>query len=258
MEPFSGGISGPSHPHGLHFDVRARLQTLLDEKEQELQSAGSLGQRILAQKMGLEERINQISELESGRTGLKDDEIESKMRAKLNDLADIMHTWQHENQQLWSGFGAKTPVDPFGAGASAVSEVPISTAPALDGPSAAQPSSRVKNARRANDVEFAFEIGSSLLTEVRRLQGLLAEREKVIQDFKEERDYFERTIKGLKTALCQQNAASAQTPGPLQVEAECLGHPSSTNYRVQASVSDEVNPTDPLSVPSFPWSTNKR
>lgn len=110
MEPFSDGTNGTSHPHGLLYDVRARLQTLLDQKEQELQSAGSLGQRILAQQMELEERINQISELESGRTGLKDDEIESEMRAKLNDLADTMHSWQHENQQLWSGYGPKVSI----------------------------------------------------------------------------------------------------------------------------------------------------
>jgi len=113
MEPFSGGTSGPSHPHGLLSDVRARLQTLLDQKEQELQSAGSLGQRILAQQMELEERINQISELALGRTGLKDDEIKLETRAKLNDLADRMHSWQHENQQLWSRFGAKVSMRYF-------------------------------------------------------------------------------------------------------------------------------------------------
>jgi hypothetical protein len=113
MEPFSDGTNGTSYPHGLLYDMRARLQTLLDQKEQELQSAGSLGQRILAQQMELEERINQISELESGRTGLKDDEIESEMRAKLNDLANTMHSWQHENQQLWSGFGPKVSIRGF-------------------------------------------------------------------------------------------------------------------------------------------------
>ena len=54
--------------------------------------------------------------------------------------------------------------------------------------------------------EFAFEIGSSLLTEVRALQALLAERNKAIQDFTEERDDLKRTIEGLKTALRQQEA----------------------------------------------------
>ena len=104
MEPLSDGTNGTSPPQGLIYDVRARLQT---QKEQELQSAGSLGQRILAQQMELEERINQISGLESGRTGLKDDEIESEMRAKQNDLADRMHAWHLENQQFWRVFGPK-------------------------------------------------------------------------------------------------------------------------------------------------------
>jgi hypothetical protein len=113
MEPCSDGTDGPSDPRDLLYDVRARLQTLLDQKEQELQSAGSLGQRILVQQMELEERINQISELESSRTGLKDDEIESEMRAKLSDLADTMHSWQHENQQHRSGFGPKVSIRDF-------------------------------------------------------------------------------------------------------------------------------------------------
>ena len=62
----------------------------------------------------------------------------------------------------------------------------------------------------SHTTEFAFEIGSSLLTEVRRLQALLAERDKAIQDFKEERDDHERTIEGLKTALRQQEANAGQ------------------------------------------------
>ena len=107
MEPISDRTNGISHPHRLLYDVRARLQTLLDQKEQELHSAGSLGQRILAQQMELMERKNQILELELGRTGLKDDEIESEMRAKLNNLAETVHSWNHENQQLWSGFELK-------------------------------------------------------------------------------------------------------------------------------------------------------
>ena len=48
--------------------------------------------------------------------------------------------------------------------------------------------------------EFAFEIGSGLLSEVRRLQALLAERDKVIQDMKEERDDIEKTVESLRLA----------------------------------------------------------
>ena len=54
--------------------------------------------------------------------------------------------------------------------------------------------------------EFAFEIGSSLLTEVRRLQSLLAERDKAIQDMKEEKDDLTKLVEDLTTGLRTQEA----------------------------------------------------
>lgn len=49
--------------------------------------------------------------------------------------------------------------------------------------SSASQNRRSRNtAHRANDIEFATEIGQSLLIEVRRLQTLLAERDKAIED----------------------------------------------------------------------------
>lgn len=46
--------------------------------------------------------------------------------------------------------------------------------------------------------ELAFEIGSGLLTEVRKLQGLLTERDRVIQDMK---DGHEKVIENYKEGL---------------------------------------------------------
>lgn len=64
-----------------------------------------------------------------------------------------------------------------------------------------------------HSVEFAFEIGSGLLTEVRRLQSLLGERDKVIQEMKEEKDDLEKSLESLATALKQQEqSAGAYTP----------------------------------------------
>lgn len=56
--------------------------------------------------------------------------------------------------------------------------------------------------------EFAFEIGSGLLTEVRRLQSLLAERDKAIQDMKEEKDDLEKSIESIRDALRQQEQSA--------------------------------------------------
>jgi cell division protein FtsB len=62
--------------------------------------------------------------------------------------------------------------------------------------------------RDSHTTEFAFEIGSGLLTEVRRLQSLLGERDKAIQDMKEEKDDLERSVETLRTALKQQEAST--------------------------------------------------
>ncbi|KAF8955358.1 hypothetical protein BDZ97DRAFT_1674249 [Flammula alnicola] len=81
---------------------------------------------------------------------------------------------------------------------------------AAPGTSAAQ-SRRAKNAaHRADDVEFAFEIGSGLLNEVRRLQRLLGERDKAIQDIKKEKGDLEKSVESLRTALRQQEQNTAK------------------------------------------------
>ncbi len=56
--------------------------------------------------------------------------------------------------------------------------------------------------------EFAFEIGSGLLTEVRRLQSLLGERDKAIQDMKEEKDDLEKSGRGAQD--CTQATGTKQ------------------------------------------------
>ncbi|TRM62339.1 hypothetical protein BD626DRAFT_570053 [Schizophyllum amplum] len=189
-------------------DMKYHLQSLLDSKEKQLQQAGTLGQRVLAQQMELEERIRQIQEFEADHA--EDDEIDSQVRDKYEELANTIGSWDKENAQLSSTFGSQRVVN--GAKPS------LSVAPrdqeserskASAGTSSAAQSRRAKNAaHRADDVEFAFEIGSGLLTEVRRLQSLLAERDKAIQDMKEEKDDLEKSVESLRTALKQQEQNS--------------------------------------------------
>ncbi|KZV93038.1 hypothetical protein EXIGLDRAFT_646596 [Exidia glandulosa HHB12029] len=207
-------------------DMRTMLQTLLDDNEKQLSLASSLGQKFLAQRMELEERINQIIAHEDAHGD--DDQHQDEAREKLQGLAEAVHGWQAENVQLLSGFSSSQPVvDPTGAPGdndldAAVKRESMSisssgdlqatgtgSAGATTTRSAAQSSRRAKNAQhRANDVEFAFEIGSGLLTEVRRLQSLLGERDKAIQDLKEEKDDLDRTIDGLRAALRTQEGTA--------------------------------------------------
>ncbi|KAJ3484850.1 hypothetical protein NLJ89_g11950 [Agrocybe chaxingu] len=201
-------FSSYNNPFSTAGDMKFHLQNLLDGKEKQLQQAGSLGQRVLAQQMELEERIRQLQELEADKG--EEDEIDEEARDRYRELADTITAWDQENAQLSSAFGGSSKR--FLNGASHSPAAPYSDLPREEpervkssaGTSAAQ-SRRAKNAaHRADDVEFAFEIGSGLLTEVRRLQSLLGERDKAIQDMKEEKDDLEKSVEALRTALRQQ------------------------------------------------------
>ncbi|KAI0002585.1 hypothetical protein BJV74DRAFT_882197 [Russula compacta] len=206
---------GPPHQNALDFsfhssssdDMRQHLQNLLDSKEKQLQQAAALGERLLAQRVELEERVRLLQEIDADKT----DEITADMRERYRELADAVRTWDFGNVQLTAAFtssnanGSLTP-QPFEVHESLRDE-PERPKP-VPGTSAAQ-SRRAKNAaHRADDVEFAFEIGSGLLTEVRRLQSLLAERDKAIQDMKEEKDDLEKSVESLRSALKSQEQST--------------------------------------------------
>jgi len=98
----ASAMNGNGHVGG---QMRVKLQALLDDKERQLQKAEALGQRILAQQMELEERINQITELDetsgggggAGEGGTPPDE---ELRTQLDELAQTMLGWATENDSL--------------------------------------------------------------------------------------------------------------------------------------------------------------
>ncbi|KAF9445809.1 hypothetical protein P691DRAFT_762180 [Macrolepiota fuliginosa MF-IS2] len=202
-DPFAATTAG---------DMNFYLQNLLDRKEKQLQQAGNLGQRVLAQQMELEERIRQIQEFVVDKPD--EEEVDHQARVKYRELSDTILSWDSENAQLSSAFGTSakrytngTQPSPSPAFAELPNEVPEHKRPSG---SAAGQSRRAKNAANRSfiDPEFAMDIGNNLLAEIRRLQSLLTERDKAIQDMKEERDDLEKTVEALKTTLKQQERSS--------------------------------------------------
>ena len=95
-------------PFSTAGDMKYHLQNLLDSKEKQLQQAGSLGQRVLAQQMELEERIRQLQVLEADKG--EDDEIDLGARERYRELAETILAWDSENAQLSSAFGGSSKV----------------------------------------------------------------------------------------------------------------------------------------------------
>lgn len=94
--------SGPSNA-----DIKFHLQSLLDSKEKQLQQAGTLGQRVLAQQMELEERIRQLQEETTDGDGRALDE---EAKARYRELAETIEEWDKENAVLSSAFGNKVSI----------------------------------------------------------------------------------------------------------------------------------------------------
>jgi hypothetical protein len=91
-------------------NMRQHLQFLLDSKEKQLQLAGALGQRVLAQQMELEERIRQFQEL-GARKG-EDTDLSAEMSLKYRELSNTLKSWEEENMQLSSAFGGNVRQSP--------------------------------------------------------------------------------------------------------------------------------------------------
>ncbi|KAI6019868.1 hypothetical protein F5J12DRAFT_968007 [Pisolithus orientalis] len=252
MTSSSDGLAGvlESMPDFSQFafsstgERKFQLQLLLDTKEKQLQQAGALGQRVLAQQIELEEKIRQIQEFDAERGDDEELDTEGEENATANwqrlSRPGISKTpnFQVLSVQRWQRGPQKSPNTsperPLGDypwfSITFIRGIPCVTRPPEDDISQSLPikdlqrdepersktpasstaqSRRAKNAaHRADDVEFAFEIGSGLLTEVRRLQSLLGERDKAIQDMKEEKDDLEKTVESLRTALRAQEQSS--------------------------------------------------
>lgn len=98
-------------------DLKLHLQHLLDSKEKQLQQAGTLGQRVLAQQMELEERIRQLQEAaEPDRLpDTNDDQLDPEAEERYRELANTIKAWDAENAQLSSAFGNRVSFFYYGS-----------------------------------------------------------------------------------------------------------------------------------------------
>jgi hypothetical protein len=101
--PAMPDFSTPSLSHSTAGELKHHLQALLDSKERQLQSTATLGQRVLAQQMELEERVRQLQDLALGKD--EDEDLDSETRQKFRELGDTIKAWDSQNAQLSGAFG---------------------------------------------------------------------------------------------------------------------------------------------------------
>ena len=98
----------PPSAHSIG-DMKTHLQSLLDNKEKQLEQVGTLGQRVLSQQVQLDERVCELHEL-AAEVGDNQD-LDSEIRKRHRELMEMVKAWDADNARLAQLFCPK--VRPF-------------------------------------------------------------------------------------------------------------------------------------------------
>ncbi|KTW25632.1 hypothetical protein T552_03492 [Pneumocystis carinii B80] len=169
------------------------LERQLQEVTTRLYSAGRLGERLLSQKKQIEEQLEVLEGV---------NRIPENLKAKLQELEREFEEIKKESNDSWLLLGSLDEVSSLDQQIKPnipqfISNGTIS--PIKHGFSTRRRSN--KPISQPHDIEFATEIGQSLLAEVRRLQGLLNEREEQWKAIICEKGYLEHEMEGLEGKL---------------------------------------------------------
>ncbi|KAI9873653.1 MAG: hypothetical protein M1830_010755, partial [Pleopsidium flavum] len=188
-----------NHPSSSPSQAKRALEAHLAETERRLEEASKLGTALVQQRKDLSDRLGEV-ELQQD-----EGEIGPELRQKLKDIEKEYNEVGRESAR--AGLGPKSRV--------ASSEESVSSLSSGDGRIPASPSTffsqanhspsklnvpsrkqRNQPSSRVHDIEFATEISTSLLSNVRHLQTLLAERDETLKTANLEKSRLEIEAEG--------------------------------------------------------------
>ncbi|RDL40837.1 Uncharacterized protein BP5553_00816 [Venustampulla echinocandica] len=185
QDPFLSS-STSSNPHRFsHFDnqlfalspaaspdqAKRALEAHLAETERRIQDASKLGTTLVQQRKELAERLKDVEKQQS------EGDITPELRQKLVEIEREYN--EHASPSKFESQATSSPTK-------------------LSVPSRKQ---RNQPSNRVHDIEFATEISTSLLSQVRHLQALLAEKEDLLKAVTLERSNLEIEREGLTERL---------------------------------------------------------
>ncbi|AEO65008.1 uncharacterized protein THITE_2111495 [Thermothielavioides terrestris NRRL 8126] len=218
-DPFLASPSGPTHLRHSNFDtqlfalapgssaeqVKRAIEAHLRDTERRMEEAGKLGTALVQQQKQLTEKLREVEQLQS------EAELSPELRQRLIEIEKDYNEVARESarallpkQRVPSNEAQGSPFSPDKA-ASRRSVSP-SKFESLAAPSPTKfgiPNRKIRNqpASRVHDIEFAAEISTSLIAQVRNLQALLSEREEELKEVKSERSRLEIEVEGFQQRL---------------------------------------------------------
>ncbi|EAW12852.1 putative nuclear migration protein (ApsA) [Aspergillus clavatus NRRL 1] len=178
--------------------AKRALEAHLAETERRLEEASKLGTALIEQQRELEEKLREVEQQQD------EDQIGSDLRQKLADLEREYNEIGRETARAFLAPKRHAGVEEGHLGTPSVDQKsPLSpvlfASQATNSPSKVSvPSRKQRNqpSSRVHDIEFATEISTSLLAQVRQLQALLAEREDALKNVTLEKSRLELEAEG--------------------------------------------------------------
>ncbi|KAH7175923.1 hypothetical protein EDB81DRAFT_633290 [Dactylonectria macrodidyma] len=209
-DPFVTSTPVPAHHRYSNFDhdlfiagpassprqAKRALEAHLAETERRLEEAGKLGNALVTQRKTLTEQLQEVEKLQS------DGELNSELRQKLVDIEKEYNNLARESARAFLPkqrvpSNEANPNSPFApesrSGRRSVSPSKFESQATGSPTKLSVPNRKIRNqpSNRVHDIEFAAEISTSLIAQVRNLQALLAERDEEVKDFKADKSRLE-------------------------------------------------------------------
>ncbi|KAK6611431.1 anucleate primary sterigmata protein a [Botrytis cinerea] len=182
--------------------TKRALEAHLAETERRIQEASNLGTTLLQQRKDLGERLKEVEKQQS------EGDITPELRQK---LVDIEREYNEVGRETARAFLPKSRVPSSEMGSSPFTDKRSASPSKFESQTTATaspskfnvPSRKQRNqpANRVHDIEFATEISTSLLAQVRHLQSLLAEKEESLKTVALEKSRLEIEAEGFTQRL---------------------------------------------------------
>lgn len=201
--------NGQSHRYSSHFDpeffilgpasspsqVKRTLEAHLSETERRLQDTQKLGKSLLQQQSELADRLREVEQQQN------EAEISPELRQRLVELEKEHNEVGREIARALLGpkVRAVSGEEKDGTDNSAILTSHASGSPTkITAPSRKQ---RNQPPGRVGDIQFAADISTSLLAQVRQMQAMLAERDETLKTLNLEKSKLEQENEGFLSRL---------------------------------------------------------
>ncbi|KAI1399244.1 hypothetical protein F4819DRAFT_498148 [Hypoxylon fuscum] len=190
-------------PNASPAQAKRALEAHLAETDRRMEEAGKLGTALVQQRKELSERLKEFEKLES-EGGLSDDLRQRlvEIEKDYNDVArESARAFLPKQRVPSNEAAAGSPFVPEGKGGRRSVSPSKFEGQATGSPTKfSVPNRKVRNqpANRIHDIEFAAEISTSLIAQVRNLQGLLSEKEEELKEIKMEKSKLEYEAEGFQ------------------------------------------------------------